>query len=232
MPDAIRFENVSHRYDDTANPVLSGVSFSLAQGEMAFLTGPSGAGKSTILQLIGGLQHPVQGEVFVNERALSKQRGRALDAHRRAIGMVFQDARLVPHLSAFDNVALPLLIRGQPAEDIGSRVRAALDAVGLRGHENAAPATLSSGEQQRVGIARAIVARPALLLADEPTGNLDLSRAREVLQLFARFNEVGTSVLIVTHAVNLVAELPYRVMRLQGGHLAQLNRRTADVTTP
>lgn len=232
MPDAIRFEHVSHRYSDNDSPVLSDISFSLAQGEMAFLTGPSGAGKSTILQLIGGLRRPVQGEVFVNERPLSKQRGRALDAHRRALGMVFQDARLVPHLSAFDNVALPLLIRGQSALDIGARVRAALDAVGLRGRENAAPATLSSGEQQRVGIARAIVARPAVLLADEPTGNLDLSRAREILQLFARFNAVGTSVLIVTHAVNLVAELPYRVMRLQNGKLAQLAWRSPDATPP
>ncbi|HEU0197914.1 MAG TPA: cell division ATP-binding protein FtsE [Nevskiaceae bacterium] len=216
----VRFEHVSHRYAN-GHEVLTDLSFSLATGEMAFLTGPSGAGKSTILRLIGLLLRPTQGEVFVSGRSLTSLRKREIPAHRRRLGMIFQDASLLPRQTVFDNVALPLLIRGHSAADIGRRVRAALDVVGLRGHENAYPPALSGGEQQRVGIARAIVARPTLLLADEPTGNLDPGLAHDVLRLFERFNEVGTSVLIVTHALGLIRDLPHRVMHLTAGRLPQ-----------
>lgn len=199
--------------------MLRDVNFTLKRGEMAFLTGPSGAGKSTLLKLVGLLLRPSQGSVFVNGENLRTLGRRKIPAHRRQIGMIFQSSTLLEDRSVFDNVAVPLLIRGYAGIDIGRRVRAALDAVGLLGREQALPRTLSGGEQQRVGIARAVVARPTLLLADEPTGNLDPIIAREVMQLFARFNEVGTSVLIVTHAISLIRSLPNRVLFLDQGRI-------------
>ncbi|HEX7381134.1 MAG TPA: ATP-binding cassette domain-containing protein [Nevskiaceae bacterium] len=220
MPDSVRFEHVNHRYAAGEGLVLADLSFTLGVGEMAFLTGSSGAGKSTVLRLIGLLLRPTDGAIFVNGRALEQTHGRHIAKHRRTLGMIFQDANLLPEQTVFDNIALPLLIRGHSAADIGRRVRAALDAVDMRGAELSYPPALSSGEQQRVSIARAIVARPALLLADEPTGNLDQTMAEDVMRLFARFNEVGTSVLVVTHATHLVQRLPYRVMRLENGRLA------------
>ena len=207
MADIIQLHNISHRYGDGPE-VLSNLSLNLAQGEMVFLTGPSGAGKSTLLRLIALIERPSRGRLVVNGTDLSHVNRRAIPAHRRQIGMIFQNFNLLNDRSVFDNVALPLLIRGYPDADIGRRVRAALDAVGLLHKEKAAPMTLSGGEQQRVGIARAVVCRPALLLADEPTGNLDPSMAREVMQLFMRFNQVGGSVLVATHAIGLIQQLP------------------------
>lgn len=218
MPEIVRFEHVCHHYG-AGSDVLENINFSLERGEMAFLTGPSGAGKSTLLRLIALLARPSSGEVRVNGRNLGELGRRKIPAYRRQIGLIFQDPHLLRERTVFENVALPLLIRGHSGADIGRRVRAALDVVGLLQHERAYPPTLSGGEQQRVGIARAVVARPALLLADEPTGNLDPVIAHEVMQLFARFNAVGTSVLIVTHALALVRDLPYRVLRLAHGHL-------------
>ncbi len=220
MSDIIRFHNVSHRYEDGSD-VLADLNFSLGRGEMAFITGPSGAGKSTLLKLIGLLVRPSRGDVVVNGRNLVELKRRQIPLYRRQIGMIFQNSNLLAARNVFDNIALPLLIRGHSGGDIGRRVRAALDAVGLLGRERAYPPTLSGGEQQRVGIARAVVARPALLLADEPTGNLDPQIAGEVMQLFMRFNQVGTSVLIATHALGLIKQLPYRMLHLEHGHLSE-----------
>jgi cell division transport system ATP-binding protein len=219
MPDLIQFERVSHRYADGEPDILSNLDFSLAKGEMAFLTGPSGAGKSTLLKLIARLAKPSAGKIVVGGVDLSTLKSRQVPAYRRQFGMIFQNFNLLPERNVFDNIAMPLVIRGHSGEDIGRRVRAALDAVGLRGKEKAFPATLSGGEQQRVGIARSVVAKPQLLLADEPTGNLDPEMAREVMQLFMRFNQVGVSVLVATHALGLIRQLPYRIVQLENGHL-------------
>ena len=221
MADIIHFHRVSHRYEGVGD-VLSDVTFTLAKGEMAFLTGSSGAGKSTLLRLIALLERPTRGQVMVNGQNIAGVRKGQIPAYRQQIGVVFQNFNLLYDRPVFDNVALPLVIRGISQNDIGRRVRAALDAVGLLGKERVMPITLSGGEQQRVGIARAIIAKPRLLLADEPTGNLDPGMAREVMELFRRFNEVGVSVLVATHAVGLISQLPYRVIHLEKG---QLNTR-------
>ena len=219
MADIIHFHRVSHRYEGSGD-VLSDVTFTLAKGEMAFLTGTSGAGKSTLLKLVALLERPTRGQVMVNGQNISSVKSRQIPAFRQQIGVVFQNFNLLYDRPVFDNVALPLVIRGIGHDDIGRRVRAALDAVGLLGKEKVMPMTLSGGEQQRVGIARAIVAKPQLLLADEPTGNLDPVMALEVMELFRRFNEVGVSVLVATHAVGLIKKLPYRVIHLDKGQLS------------
>ncbi len=221
MPDIIQFEHVSHRYAEGETEILHDVSFTLAQGEMMFLTGPSGAGKSTLLKLIARLALPGSGRIVVDDTDVSSLKPAQVPAFRQRFGMIFQNFNLLPDRNVYDNVSMPLLIRGHSGDDIGRRVRAALDAVGLRGKEKALPATLSGGEQQRVGIARAVVSKPHLLLADEPTGNLDPEMAREVMQLFMRFNQVGVSVLVATHAVGLVRQLPYRTTHLDHGGLAE-----------
>ncbi|GAC1623955.1 MAG: cell division ATP-binding protein FtsE [Nevskia sp.] len=221
MSDVIQFDQVSHRYE-RGQDILADVSFGLARGEMAFLTGPSGAGKSTLLKLAALLVRPTRGRIVVDGRPLAEIKRRDIPAYRRQFGMIFQNFNLLPERSVFDNVAMPLLIRGHSGEDISRRVRAALDAVGLRGKERAFPVTLSGGEQQRVGIARAVVAKPMLLLADEPTGNLDPQMAGEIMQLFLRFNEVGVSVLVATHALGLISRLPCRILRLEQGDLGEL----------
>ncbi|MES2883436.1 MAG: cell division ATP-binding protein FtsE [Pseudomonadota bacterium] len=215
----IHFHRVSHRYEGSGD-VLSDVTFTLAKGEMAFLTGTSGAGKSTLLKLVALLERPTRGQVMVNGQNISSVKSRQIPAFRQQIGVVFQNFNLLYDRPVFDNVALPLVIRSIGHDDIGRRVRAALDAVGLLGKEKVMPMTLSGGEQQRVGIARAIVAKPQLLLADEPTGNLDPVMALEVMELFRRFNEVGVSVLVATHAVGLIKKLPYRVIHLDKGQLS------------
>lgn len=220
-PDIIRFEQVSHRYE-VGQDILSDVSFTLARGELVFLTGPSGAGKSTFLKLAALLARPTRGKISVDGQPLDAIKRRHIPAYRRQFGMIFQNFNLLPDRNVFDNVSMPLLIRGHSGEDIGRRVRAALDAVGLRGKERAFPVTLSGGEQQRVGIARAVVAKPMLLLADEPTGNLDPQMAGEVMQLFMRFNEVGVSVLVATHSLGLISRLPYRILRLDQGDLGEV----------
>ncbi|MES2682772.1 MAG: cell division ATP-binding protein FtsE [Pseudomonadota bacterium] len=218
MADIIHFHRVSHRYEGSGE-VLSDVTFTLAKGEMAFITGTSGAGKSTLLKLVALLERPTRGQVMVNGQNISSVKSKQIPAFRQQIGVVFQNFNLLYDRSVFDNVALPLVIRGIGHEDIGRRVRAALDAVGLLGKEKVMPMTLSGGEQQRVGIARAIVAKPQLLLADEPTGNLDPAMALEVMELFRRFNEVGVSVLVATHATGLIKKMPFRVIHLDKGQL-------------
>ena len=218
----IRFDAVSHRYETDGRDILEHAHFELARGEMAFLTGPSGAGKSTMLKLIARLARPNRGEILVDGVKLSTLRERDVPAYRRQFGMIFQNFNLLQDRTVFDNVAMPLMIRGHSGDDIARRVRAALDAVGLRGKERSWPQTLSGGEQQRVGIARAVVAKPRLLIADEPTGNLDPEMSQEVMQLFGRFNEVGVSVLVATHALALVSRLPYRVLKLERGLLTEI----------
>ncbi|HEY8521454.1 MAG TPA: cell division ATP-binding protein FtsE [Gammaproteobacteria bacterium] len=214
----IRFENVYKRYPN-GREALSGVSFSLERGEFAFVTGPSGAGKSTLLRLIALIERPTRGAVVVNQQNTARVPRRKIPAFRQRLGVVFQDHKLLYDRTVFDNVALPLVIAGFPHRDIGRRVRAALDLVGLLGRERHAPITLSTGEQQRVGIARAIVNRPDVLIADEPTGNLDPELSREIMRLFARFNEVGVTLLIATHDLELTAEFPHRRLRLVAGKL-------------
>ena len=215
----IRFENVTKRYDG-AREALKGVSFEINPGELAFLTGRSGAGKSTVLKLVALIEHPTRGTVTVDGRNLGKLPKRGIPAHRQQIGMVFQDNKLLGDRSAYENVALPLIINGTGEREIGRRVRAALDQVGLLDRERHPPRTLSAGEQQRLGIARAIVSRPKVLIADEPTGNLDPDLALEVMTLFKRLNEVGTTMLIASHDLHLIERLGGRRIVLAGGELA------------
>jgi cell division transport system ATP-binding protein len=199
----IRFDQVHKRYAN-GREALAGVSFEIESGRLAFLTGPSGAGKSSILKLIALIERPTRGQVTVNHRNIAGIKSRGIAQFRRQIGIVFQDHKLLQDRPVMDNVALPLIIAGTPKREIDKRVRAALDQVGLLGKEKSRPLELSTGEQQRVGIARAVVARPALLIADEPTGNLDPDLAREVMQLFKRFSEVGVTVVVATHDVHLI----------------------------
>lgn len=218
----IRFENVYKRYTN-GREALSGVSFAIERGEMAFLTGPSGAGKSTLLKLIALIERPTRGSVLVGNQNTSRIGRRRIPRFRQGIGVVFQDHKLLYDRSVFDNVALPLIIAGLTQRDIGRRVRAALDQVGLLGREKHAPITLSSGEQQRVGIARAVAGRPALVIADEPTGNLDPGLSLEIMHLFKRFNDVGVTILIATHDLELLHRFDQRRLRLVEGRLAAEN---------
>jgi len=199
----IRFDQVHKRYPN-GREALAGVSFEIESGKLAFLTGHSGAGKSSILKLIALIERPTRGQVIVNNRNTAGIKARAIPEFRRQIGVVFQDHKLLHDRPVMDNVALPLIIAGTPRREIDKRVRAALDQVGLLGREKSRPLELSTGEQQRVGIARAVVARPALLIADEPTGNLDPDLAREVMHLFKRFSDVGVTVVVATHDVHLI----------------------------
>jgi cell division transport system ATP-binding protein len=199
----IRFDRASKRYPN-GREALSGATFDIREGEMVFLTGRSGAGKSTVLKLIALLERPTRGLVMVNGANTAALSSRRIPAFRRQIGVVFQDHRLLTERSIFDNVALPLHAAHLPLKDIDKRVRAALDQVGLLDRAQALPLELSVGEQQRVGIARAVVVKPKLLIADEPTGNLDPALSMEVMGLFRRFNEVGVTVVIATHDVELV----------------------------
>jgi cell division transport system ATP-binding protein len=199
----IRFDQVHKRYPN-GREALAGVSFEVESGKLAFLTGHSGAGKSSILKLIALIERPTRGQVIVNNRNVSGIKPRAIAPYRRQIGVVYQDHKLLQDRPVMDNVALPLIIAGVARREIDKRVRAALDQVGLLGREKSRPLELSTGEQQRVGIARAVVARPALLIADEPTGNLDPDLAREIMELFRRFSEVGVTVVVATHDVHLI----------------------------
>jgi cell division transport system ATP-binding protein len=216
----IRFENVSKRYPGGFE-ALSGLNFHLPRGQMAFLTGHSGAGKSTLLKLITLIERADQGQIFIDGQNLARVRRRGTPFLRRRIGMTFQNHRLLFDRTVFDNVALPLIISGYGTDEIGRRVRAALDKVGLLGKERAYPITLSGGEQQRVGIARAVVNKPMLLLADEPTGNLDPDLSREIMQLFAQFNQVGVTVLIASHNLDLISHMHYPILRLDHGRLIE-----------
>ena len=212
----ILFERVSKRYEG-GHDALRDVSFEIARDELAFLTGHSGAGKTTLLRLVMLLERPTRGRVVVNGRDLARVARRALPAHRRGGGGVFQNHRLLFDRSVFDNVALPLYSAGYEHREIGKRVRAALDKVGLLRQEQAMPITLSGGEQQRVGIARAVVGRPPVLLADEPTGNLDPGLSAEIMTLFEDFARVGVTVLIASHDLALISRLRHRIITLREG---------------
>jgi len=214
----IRFNKVGKRYPG-GQQALGNITFHLGKGEMAFLTGHSGAGKSTLLKLISAIERPSGGQVLVNGYDLSKIRSGKIPLFRREIGIIFQDYKLLYDRSVFDNVALPLIVSGASYRDVGSRVRAALGKVGLGGRENAFPMMLSGGEQQRVGIARAIVHRPPLLLADEPTGNLDPDLSRDIMNLFSEMNQLGMTTLIASHDWGLIGRMGKRILHLEGGSL-------------
>lgn len=214
----IRFVNTSKRYSSGFD-ALQNVNFHLYPGEMAFLTGHSGAGKSSLLKLIALLERSSRGQVIVNSQNLSKVPRRRIPYFRRNIGIIFQDHQLLFDRTVYDNVALPLIIAGFSHQDTGKRVRAALDKVGLLSKEKKYPITLSGGEQQRVGIARAVVNKPPLILADEPTGNLDPELSAEIMNLFQDFSEFGVTVLVATHDIALISQLPYRVLTLKEGKL-------------
>jgi cell division transport system ATP-binding protein len=218
MTDIVAFDNVVKRYPGSIL-ALDRVSFALARGEMAFLTGHSGAGKSTLMKLIGLIERPTRGRVLINGVDLARVRRRHIPRYRQRVGLIFQDYNLLYDRTVFDNVALPLVVRGLSHRDITRRVRAALDTVGLLSHDRKFPITLSGGEQHRVDIARAVVNRPHLLLADEPTGNLDPDLSADIMRLFSRLNETGTSIIIATHAIDLVEHMTYRRIMLEHGHL-------------
>jgi cell division transport system ATP-binding protein len=214
----IRFDQVFKRYPN-GREALSGVSFQIESGALTFLTGHSGAGKSSILKLIALIERPTRGQVIVNNQNTSGVKARGIPQFRRQIGVVFQDHKLLHDRPIADNVALPLVIAGVPRREIDKRVRAALDQVGLLGREKTRPLELSTGEQQRVGIARAVVAKPALLIADEPTGNLDPELALEVMKLFKRFSEVGVTVIVASHDVHLIEQVGARRIVLRAGRV-------------
>ncbi len=214
----ITFEQVTKRYPG-GYEVLNQANFTLEKGEMAFLTGQSGAGKSTFLRLIAMLEKPTSGQIVVNRRQLRILKSSQVADYRSELGFIFQSPQFIKDRTVFDNVALPLLIKGIASSAITKRVHAALDMVGLLNKEKMFPAQLSGGEQQRVGIARAVVHKPAILLADEPTGNLDPQLAAEIMTIFEQFHQVGVSTLIATHDSALIAGMKHRILLLKGGRL-------------
>mgnify|MGYP001593069363 FL=1 len=214
----IQFDNLSKRYPGGFE-ALRNVSFKMDAGEMAFLTGHSGAGKSTLLKLLMLMERPTSGNLLINGKNLNRLAKSQIPMYRRQVGVVFQNHQLLLDRSVFDNVALPLQVTGYPASEVGRRVRAALDGVGLLDKEQQNPMALSGGEQQRVGIARAVVHKPRILLADEPTGNLDPELSTEIMALFRRFQSVGVTVLIATHDISLINRMQLRIMRLEDGEL-------------
>ncbi|MDF7679754.1 cell division ATP-binding protein FtsE [Enterobacteriaceae bacterium ESL0689] len=214
----IRFEQVSKAYLG-GRQALQGVNFHLRAGEMAFLTGHSGAGKSTLLKLICGIERPSTGKIMFSGHEISRLKNSEVPFLRRQIGMIFQNHHLLMDRSVYDNVAIPLIIAGASGDDIRRRVSAALDKVGLLNKARSLPVQLSGGEQQRVGIARAVVNKPAVLLADEPTGNLDETLSEGILRLFEEFNHVGVTVLMATHDLALISSRSYRVLTLSDGRM-------------
>lgn len=214
----IALENVSKRYPN-GYLALDNVSFNLEPGEFAFLTGHSGAGKSTILRLLAAMESPTQGQIRVSEYQLNRIRERKIPHLRRQIGIILQSPELLMDRPVFDNVALPLVIAGHSYVDIRSRVRAVLAKVSLQNKEKFFPFELSTGEQQRVAIARAVINKPALLLADEPTGNLDPALAAEMMHLFEQFNQLGMTILIASHDLALINQLKHRMLTLTEGKL-------------
>lgn len=214
----IKFEQVSKRYPGGFE-ALSQVNFTLEKGEMVFLTGHSGAGKSTLLKLIAKLETPSSGQLTVNDINLNQLKKREIARYRSSLGIIFQSPHLLHDRTVFDNVALPLHIQGISSTMAAKRVHAALEMVGLLSKEKMHPLHLSEGERQRIGIARAVVHKPALLLADEPTGNLDPSLSAGIIRLFEQFNQVGVSILIATHDLPLIAGSKHRIAMLKGGHL-------------
>ncbi|MDD2701270.1 MAG: cell division ATP-binding protein FtsE [Sideroxydans sp.] len=216
----IRFGQVYKRYPG-GHEALQDVSFDIAKGEMVYLTGHSGAGKSTLLKLVAAIERPTSGSVLINGQNIRSIKREAIPALRRNIGLIFQDHKLLFDRNAFDNVMLPLQISGFDHREAAKRVRAALDKVGLLTREKANPIALSGGEQQRLCIARAIVTRPDILLADEPTGNLDAEYSSEILNIFKSFHQVGVTLLISTHDQSVLQRFPVRALHLDHGMLQQ-----------
>ena len=214
----IKFANVTKRYAETGD-VLRNVSFHLRRGEIAFLTGHSGAGKSTLLRLIAAMERCSRGQILLDGQDLSHAKENQLPFIRRKMGFIYQDYKLLQDRTVFDNVALPLVIAGFGHHEIARRVRAALDKVSLTGKEKKYPLALSGGEQQRVGIARAVVNKPPIIIADEPTGNLDPELSEEIMFLFGQFQQVGVTVLIASHDISLITQLNHRVLKLDHGQL-------------
>ena len=223
----IEFHNVTKRYDG-GYEALSNVSLQLDDGEMAFITGHSGAGKSTLLKIIALIEKPTRGQALLNRINLNNVSRHRVPYIRRNIGIIFQDHQLLFDRPVFDNVALPLRIQGYRTQEIAKRTRAALDKVGLLHKEKSMPITLSGGEQQRVGIARAVVHKPMLLLADEPTGNLDPVLSREIMQIFVEFNQVGVTVLVASHDLGLIDELKKPRLTLNRGQLITNDLKTEE----
>ncbi|MDG1445530.1 MAG: cell division ATP-binding protein FtsE [Methylophilaceae bacterium] len=215
----IVLDSVTKRYPGSQD-VLSNASLQIEQGEMVYVTGHSGAGKSTLLKLIAAIERPSNGTVLINQQNVSKLRESALPYIRRKFGLVFQDHKLLYDRSCFHNVALPLAINGITGADAAKRIRAALDKVGLLHKEKMMPITLSGGEQQRLAIARAVVSRPSILIADEPTGHLDQTYADDILSLFSAFQQVGVTVIIATHDALTTAKQPHKVLHLNQGRLS------------
>ena len=215
----IEFSDVTKRYPG-GHEALSGISLTIERGDLVFLTGHSGAGKSTLLKLVAAIERPTSGVVMVSGQNLNRIRRPALPYFRRNLGLIFQDHKLLYDRSVFDNVLLPLHIQGMSGSDAAKRVRAPLDKVGLLKKERARPITLSGGEQQRLCIARAIVSRPPLLLADEPTANLDEDYAHDIMDMFQAFNQVGVTVVVSTHDLALVTRYGGRTINLADGRLA------------
>lgn len=214
----IRCEHVFKRYPN-GREALHDLSFEIAAGEMVFLTGHSGAGKSTLLKLVALIERPTRGQLIVNEQNVNAVTRRKLPAFRRQIGVVFQDHKLLADRTVFDNVSLPLIVAGIGEREIGKRVRASLDQVGLLAMERSLPLELSTGEQQRVGIARAVVSKPPMLIADEPTGNLDPDLSLEVMNIFKRFSEVGVTVVVASHDAHLISRFAARSISLDAGRV-------------
>ncbi|HEY8118159.1 MAG TPA: cell division ATP-binding protein FtsE [Methylophilaceae bacterium] len=214
----IKFDQVSKRYPGSSE-ALRGVSFEIPEGALAFVTGHSGAGKSTLLKLMAAIERPSTGTVLIGNQNVSKLRRAAIPFIRRKFGLIFQDHKLLYDRNCFENVALPLYINGITGIDAAKRVRAALDKVGLLNKEKAMPITLSGGEQQRLAIARAVVSRPSILLADEPTGNLDENYATEILSLFYAFQQVGVTVVIATHDASGISAASGKILHLDHGEL-------------
>jgi len=214
----LTFDHVFKRYADAGDTLID-LSFHLDKGEMAFLTGHSGAGKSTLLKLVAVIERCTRGQILVDGQNICRMHDRQTPFLRRKLGLIFQDYKLLFDRTVFDNVALPLIVAGVGRHEVARRVRAALDKVGLLAKENKLPLALSGGEQQRIGIARAVVNKPALILADEPTGNLDPQLSAEIMRLFEQFKQVGVTVLVATHDIELVTKLDHRVLQLNHGAL-------------
>jgi len=214
----IEFRGVSKHFTN-GHSALVNINLSVSQGELLFITGHSGAGKSTLLKLLALLERPSEGEIFVLGHPIQRLAAHRIPHYRRQVGVIFQDHQLILDRTVFDNIALPLRIHGMRDEDIRRRVRAVMARVGLEGKAWLYPPALSGGEQQRVGIARAMVNRPGLLLADEPTGNLDPELSLEIFRLFEQFSELGTTVIIATHDTTLTEQFHYRGVHLHNGHI-------------
>jgi cell division transport system ATP-binding protein len=225
----ILFHNVSKRYP-TGYEALSHLNMRIESREMVFITGHSGAGKSTLLKLIALVERPTRGQIIINGQNVTNLSRRRIPWLRRKIGMIFQNHKLLNDRTVFDNVALPLVIAGFRHREIERRTRAALDKVGLLAKEKAKPITLSGGEQQRVGIARAVINKPPVLLADEPTGNLDPTLSEDIMNLFVQFNQVGVTVLVASHDLDLIRRLNKRIIQLNKGRLNESSLLVADQT--